>query len=160
MARKNISMTEAEAVTFLSEGAKILQVASLGRDGFPHLTPMWFVVRGGKVVFRSFSKSQKIVNLRRDPTLTVLAEEGDTYAELKGVMIKGTARLMDDPDFALDLYVELARRYPLIPRVGPGELSDDAVRQAFASYAAKNTAVIVEPHEVVSWDHTKLGGAY
>jgi nitroimidazol reductase NimA-like FMN-containing flavoprotein (pyridoxamine 5'-phosphate oxidase superfamily) len=160
MARKDISMTERETADFLGAGAKVLQVASLGRDGFPHLAPMWFIVRQGDVIFRSFSKSQKIVNLRRDPRLTVLVEEGSAYEELKGVMIKGRARLVDDPAFILEVYVELARRYPLVPGVFPGDTPDDAVRMAFERFAAKNTAVIVEPAEVVSWDHTKLGGGY
>lgn len=153
-------MTTEEATTFLGDGAKVLQVASMGGDGYPHLAPMWFVVEEGKVVFRSFSKSQKIVNLRREPRLSVLAEEGKAYEELKGVMIKGMATLVDDPAYTLEIYVALARRYPFFPGSPAGSVDDDAVRAAFEGYAAKNTAVIVEPQRVISWDHTKLGGGY
>ncbi len=76
MARKDISMTADEREAFLSEGMKTLQVATIGRDGSPHVAPMWFVLDDGKVAFRSFTKSQKIVNLQRDPRLTVLVETG------------------------------------------------------------------------------------
>lgn len=160
MARKDISMTDAEVRDFLSSGAKVLIVTSNGPDGYPHVAPMWFVLDDGKVVFRSFSKSQKIVNLRRDPKLTVLAETGDSYATLQGVMIKGTAELIDDPDYCLDLYVALAARYPFFPGVEAGATPEADVRAAFERHAAKNTAVVVHPDRMITWDHTKLGGGY
>jgi PPOX class probable F420-dependent enzyme len=159
MARRDISMTPEEVQSFLTEGAKVLQVSTIGRDGFPHLAPMWFVMEHGRIVFRSFSKSQKIVNLRRDPRLTVLAESGDAYAELRGVMIKGEATLVDDPEYVLQIYGELAARYPMVGDE-PLVLDRDALEAAFGRFAAKNTAVIVEPEHVVSWDHIKLAGAY
>jgi PPOX class probable F420-dependent enzyme len=159
MARKDISMTEDEVLAFLGSGAKTLQVATIGADGSPHLAPMWFVMKNGKIVFRSFAKSQKIVNLRRDPRLTVLAETGETYAELQGVMVKGEATLVDDPAYVLQIYGELAARYPML---GDEAVTVDAaaVEAAFGRYAPKNTAVIVEPEKITSWDHTKLGGSY
>ena len=79
-------MTPDEVIDFLSSGRKTLQVATIGKDGVPHVAPMWFVVDDGKVVFRSFTKSQKMVNLQRDQRLTVLVETGDTYETLRGVM--------------------------------------------------------------------------
>ena len=159
MARKNITMNGAEIQEFLSFGAKVLQVATLGKDGSPHLAPMWFVMDDGNVVFRSFTKSQKIVNLMRDPRITVLAEAGDAYADLQGVMIKGTARLVTEPGYVLKIYGGLAARYPMVGDT-PVDLDDDALEAAFGRFASKNTAVVVEPTRVTSWDHTKLGGGY
>ncbi len=158
MARKDITMTDAEVLAFLESG-HTLEVATMGRDGFPHLAPMWYVVEGGRVVFRSFTKSQKIVNLQRDPKLTVLLETGLTYAALRGVMIQGTATLIDDPDYVLSIYGKLTGKYAFVGDE-PSELTGDALEEAFGRFAAKNTAVVVEPHTVVSWDHTKLIGAY
>ena len=159
MARKDISMTADEREAFLSDGMKTLQVATIGKDGVPHVAPMWFVLEGGKVAFRSFTKSQKIVNLQRDPRLTVLVETGTAYEQLKGVMIKGRARLVDDPAYVLELYGRLSARYPFSGDE-PAELDPDALEQAFGRLAPKNTAVVVEPDKIVSWDHTKLAGAY
>jgi PPOX class probable F420-dependent enzyme len=151
-------MTPGEVRAFLEEG-RTLEVASLRRDGRPHLVPMWYVVEEGRVVFRSFTRSQKVVNLRRDPRLTVLVERGEAYAELQGVMIEGTARLVQDPAYVLALYAKLAAKYAMVgsePRLlGPEELE-----AAFGRHAPNNTAVIVEPERVTSWDHTKLGGTY
>jgi PPOX class probable F420-dependent enzyme len=159
MARKDISMTDAEVQEFLASGAKVLQVATIGRDGAPHLAPMWFVMDDGRIVFRSFTKSQKIVNLQRDPRLTVLVETGDTYETLRGVMIKGRAELVEDPDYVLEIYGRLGARYPFAGDT-PVELEGDALEAAFGRFAPKNTAVVVVPDTVTSWDHTKLGGSY
>ena len=151
-------MTAEEVTAFLNE-TSILQVATIGKDGTPHMAPMWFVVEGDTIVFRSFTRSQKIVNLRRDPRLTVLAEDGDAYAELRGVMIKGGARLIDDPSYVLNLYGRLAAKYALIGDA-PTQLSVEELEAAFGRAATKNTAVIVEPLKVASWDHRKIGGGY
>ncbi len=159
MARKDITMNESEIQEFLSSGAKILQLATLGKDGSPHLAPMWFVMDDGKIVFRSFTKSQKIVNLMRDPRVTVLVEAGGAYAELQGVMIKGTATLIADPAYVLEVYRGLAGRYAMMGDT-PVDLDDEALEAAFGRFASKNTVVVVEPEKVSSWDHTKLGGAY
>jgi PPOX class probable F420-dependent enzyme len=159
MARKDITMNEAEVREFLSSGAKVLDVATLGKDGSPHLAPMWYVMDDDKVVFRSFSKSQKIVNLMRDPRLTVLVETGNAYANLQGVMIKGTAKLVTDPLYVMDVYRGLAARYPVVGDA-PVDLDQADLEATFGRLAAKNTAVIVEPIKVTSWDHTKLGGGY
>jgi len=154
-------MTPGEREAFLESGTTLI-VTSLGKNGHPHSAPMWYFVDDGKVVFRSFSKSQKIVNLRRDPRITVLVERGVAYAELQAVMIEGTARLVDgadDPAFLLESYRRLAARYPMVGP-DPVDLAPDALEAAFGRFAPKNTAVVVEPRRVVSWDHRKLGGEY
>ncbi len=161
MARKDITFTPEEIETFLAEEMTLI-VTTLGKDGHPHTAPMWFFTEDGKIVFRSFTKSQKIVNLRRDPRITVLIERGIAYAELQAVMIKGTVRLIDgadDPAYLLELYRRLAARYPMLGP-DPVELDPEALEQAFGKFAPKNTAVVVEPDRIISWDHTKLGGAY
>ena len=161
MARKDISLTPEEQADFLEAGMTLI-VTTLDRRGQPHVAPMWYFLDQGRVVFRSFTKSQKIVNLRRDPRITVLVETGIAYAELKAVMIQGNARLIDgadDPKYLLESYRHLAAKYPMIGP-DPIELDETALEAAFGRFAPKNTAVIVEPTRVVSWDHAKLGGGY
>lgn len=158
MARKDISMSPTEVAAFLEAGRTLL-VASLHRDGRPHLVPMWYVMEDGQVVFRSFSRSQKILNLQRDPRLSALVESGEAYADLRGVMIEGRARLIQDPAHVLALYGRLAAKYAMVGAT-PRLLSPEELQTAFGRYAEKNTAVVVEPESVTSWDHTKLGGAY
>lgn len=142
---------------FLATGRK-LQVATLGPNGHPHVTTLWYVVRSGRITFRSFSKSQRIVNLRRDARLTVLVEAGDAYADLRGVMVKGRARLIDDRATVLEVYGLIASKYE-----GGGadvDLDPDVLEALFGKYSDKNTVVVVEPETVTSWDHRRLGGEY
>lgn len=152
-------MTDEEILEFLSTGSKVLQVATIGKDGMPHLAPMWYVMDGDRIAFRSFTKSQKIVNLMRDPRLSVLTEEGDAYAKLRGVSIRANAELVTDPDYIVEIYRRLAAKYPFFGD-DPADLTEEAAEAAFGRFAPKNTAVIVDPISIASWDHRKLGGAY
>jgi nitroimidazol reductase NimA-like FMN-containing flavoprotein (pyridoxamine 5'-phosphate oxidase superfamily) len=157
MARRDVSMSAEQSSEFLAAGRK-LQVATLGPDGCPHLTALWYVMRTDRIAFRSFSMSQRIANLRRNDRLTVLVEEGDTYSHLRGVMVKGRARLIEDRTTVLEVYGQVAAKY-----AGGGEgaaLDPDALEMLFGAYAGKNTVVVVEPEKVVSWDHRRFGGAY
>jgi nitroimidazol reductase NimA-like FMN-containing flavoprotein (pyridoxamine 5'-phosphate oxidase superfamily) len=158
MARKDITMTKDEMAAFL-DGSHILQVSSIDNDGYPHIAPMWYFVDDGNIVFRSFTKSQKIVNLERNNKLGVLVEAGDAYSELRGVMIRGTARFVTDPAYILKVYGELAARYAMLGEA-PQRLTPEELDAAFGRFATKNTAVVVEPEKIASWDHRKLGGVY
>ena len=142
-------MTDDEVAVFI-DSCRNLQVATLDADGSVHLSTLWFAVVDGRLVFETYTKSQKIVNLQRDPRITVLVEDGDEYEELRGVMIRGRAVLHDDPPDVHRLAREvMVRNQPGIPV----ELLD----RAAAQMATKRTAVVVEPERTVSWDHRKLG---
>lgn len=150
--RDQIRMTDEEVWAFIEE-RKSLQVATLNRDGSPHLTTLWFAVVDGAIVFETFTKSQKIVNLKRDPRIAVLVEDGLEYGELRGVSINGTAELHSDPAKVHELAAQVMfRQNPDVPR--------EALEEAAERLARKRTAVVVRPEKIVSWDHRKLGGGY
>jgi PPOX class probable F420-dependent enzyme len=146
--RRDISMSDDEIAALFHEG-RDLQVATNGRDGYPHLTTLWYALVDDLVTFRSFTKSQRIVNLRRDPRLTVLVEAGDDYGELRGAMIQGTAELDTDPDRVMSTYLAVTRRMQ-----GP-DVTVEAVEAMFGRFRDKNTVVTVRPERVISWDHRK-----
>ena len=147
--RDQIRMSEDEVRKFIEE-QKSLQVATLGRDGSPHLTTLWYAVVDGDIVFETYTKSQKIRNLERDPRITVLVEDGAQYAELRGVSIQGRAELHRDP--------EAVHRYALqvMLRNNPG-VSKEALSEASKQLARKRSAVVVKAEKTISWDHRKLG---
>ncbi|MDG1368076.1 MAG: pyridoxamine 5'-phosphate oxidase family protein [Acidimicrobiales bacterium] len=146
--RDVIRMSDDELIDFLA-AQKSLQVGTLGHDGSILLSTLWFAIVDGKIVFETYTKSQKIVNLQRDPRITVLAEDGFVYEQLRGVMMKGTATLVDEPSAVHPLALEvLTRNQPEIPL--------ELLEQAAEHMASKRTAVIVEPIKTISWDHTKL----
>lgn len=146
-------MSPAEIEAFLDD-QRILNVATIGVSGHPHLVAMWFAVRDGKIVFWTFRKSQKIMNLRRDPKMTGLVESGDTYNELRGVELVGEGRLVEGYDEILEIGKQVGVRYN-----GEGVLSDAALPHLEAQ-AKKRIGVVFEVERTVSWDHTKLGGSY
>lgn len=150
--RDLIRMTEEEIRAFIAE-RRTLQVATLNRDGSPQLTTLWFAVVDGAIIFETFTKSQKIVNLRRDPRLAVLVEDGDSYDQLRGVSINGRAELVDDPA-AVERYAEA-----VVAKYTP-DLPPEARAQAAKMLARKRTVVVVRPERTASWDHRKLAGAY
>jgi PPOX class probable F420-dependent enzyme len=150
--RDRIKMTAEEIETYLEE-QRTLQVASIDHDGWPHLVAMWFTRWEGNLAFWTYEKSQKVINLRRDPRITVMVESGSKYEELRGVMIKGNARIVDDRDDVLRFGEAVYERYW-------GPIDNDMVREGVRTMGAKRALVVVEPVETVSWDHRKLGGAY
>ena len=96
--RDQIRMTDAEVDAYLAESPTMI-LNSIGRDGVPHPMPMWFAREDdGSVVMTTFTKSQKIHNLRRDPRVSLLVEGGTVYAQLSGVVIYGTAELLPETE--------------------------------------------------------------
>ncbi len=148
--RDQIRMSDEEVWKFIDE-RKSLQVATLNRDGSPHLTTLWFAVMDGDIVFETYTKSQKILNLQRDPRISVLVEDGDRYDQLRGVTLSGTAELVTDPGKVHALALEVMSRNT--PGVSKQQLDGMAQKMA-----AKRTGVVIKPTRIVSWDHSKLGG--
>jgi len=149
--RDLIRMNDEEIRAFLEE-QRILQVATIDHDGWPHLIAMWYVLINDQIVFWTYAKSQKAVNLRRDGRLTCLVETGERYDELRGVQIKGKAILSDDRETVQRIGEAIWERYT-------GPLNENT-RQMVTAQAAKRVVIFVKPVEVVSWDHRKLGGGY
>jgi PPOX class probable F420-dependent enzyme len=150
--RDRIKMTDAEIDAFIDQ-ERTLQVASINKDGTPHLVAMWFALFEGKLAFWTYGKSQKVLNVQRDPRLTVMLESGAKYEELKGVTIYGTARVVSDLDVVLQFGEAVYERYW-------GPIDSDLVREGVRTMGAKRVLIVVEPDKIVSWDHAKLGGAY
>src|SRR5207237_985641 len=129
------------------------QCASLRADGTIHLVAMWYGFWNGHTALETFAKSQQVLNLRRDPRITVLVEQGAAYAELRGVQITGRAVIHYDDAIVLDVVRDVMRRH-----LG---VTDAAEVEAIAvPMARKRVAVEVVPDRVVSWDHHKLSGGY
>jgi len=146
--REKIRMDAEEIAEFVEE-QKSLQVGTINSDGSIHLSTLWFAVVDDLIVFETYTSSQKVVNLERDPRITVLLEDGLEYNNLRGVMIKGTANLVSEPTEVKEIAREVIKRNQ--PEI-PDEMLDDAA----ASLAVKRTVVTVVPEKVISWDHRKI----
>lgn len=150
--RDAVRMSETEVAALLEENVKV-QVASVGKDGAPHLSTLFYVVRDGEIAFWTYGRSQKIRNLERDPRISCLVEDGTDYFELRGVSITGEAELVRDPDRIFEIGSAVATRM-----VGASSFAElgDLGRTEVERQAAKRVAVIVHADKVSSWDHRKM----
>ena len=155
--RNQIAMTSEEAEAFLQECSKpghSLEVASIGPNGYPHQVAMWYTLIDGKIHFTSYAKAQKVLNLQRNPKISCMVEKGDMYAELRGLVIEGEAEIIDDPETVFRVLKESSANHA---EGNPMHAAPDEQKRKVAS---KRVAIKVNPVNVFSWDHRKLGGTY
>jgi PPOX class probable F420-dependent enzyme len=145
-------MTGEEVRAFLAE-QMVMQCATNGPRGFPHMVALWFVTDGDRLRGWTYAKSQKARNLERDPRATLGIEDGVQYHELRGVMFECDVELERDPTMVERFGLELFERY------AEGGLNDD-IRTMVAKQAQKRVGLTFVPTRTVSWDHRKLGGVY
>ena len=145
--RADIVLTDDEIQQLLA-GTRSMTMATIGPDGQPHLVAMWFAVIDGDVCFETKAKSQKAVNLRRDPRISCLVEDGSVYEDLRGAAIEGRAEVTDDPDLLWRIGVNIWERY-----YGP---YDESLRPMVEVMLNKRVAVRVKAERIRSWDHRKL----
>ena len=147
-------MSDEDVAAFLDE-ERTLVCATIGRDGWPHLMPLWYVARDGMVWAWTYAASQKVRNLERDPRATLQVEAGTEYQELRGVMLKTEVVVHRDTERVADLGAAILARY------GPGNEPTDEVRTMVAEQAAKRVGLEFRETHRATWDHRKLGaGTY
>jgi PPOX class probable F420-dependent enzyme len=155
--RDQIRMTDDELKTFLAK-SQTMTIVSINKDGTPHPMPMWFGVEpDGSVVMSTFTKSQKILNIARDPRVSLLVEAGGgVYEKLKGVVIYGKAELIRDVEQVVDILTRVSTK----TLDNPDDKTRDGIRNAVRGTAPKRTGIRIRREKIVSWDHSKLGGVY
>ena len=149
--RDKIKMSEEELSSFLKTQIS-LQIGTINKDGSPHLTTMWYFYDGESFIFHTYTKSQKIINLKRDSRITLLTEAGNQYSDLQGIIVYGNAEIINGKDS-----LEEVIRY--MEMVGEKYIKDEEGAQYIEGMklqAPKRSVVIVKPSKFISWDHTKL----
>ncbi len=149
--RQLIELTEAERRAFL-EASRTITLSTIDPRGFPHSIAMWFVMDGDSVLMTTYGKSQKVRNIERNPKVALLAETGQTYDTLKGVLIRGYAQILRDDELCLKT---LKRVHAKMMGAFP-----EGIDAALRAQASKRIVMRVTPDRISSWDHSKLGGTY
>jgi hypothetical protein len=164
--REQIRMEDGEVTAFLSE-ERTLTCATIGPRGWPHLMPLWYVLRdpgGGAAVPRlwawTYASSQKVRNLERDPRATLQIEAGESYEQLRGVMIECEVTTHREPVGVRALGQEIFARYAVPRGQQPVQTLPDTVMEMIDRQAAKRVALEFVERRRASWDHRKLGGVY
>ena len=140
-------MTPAEEAAFLREQKKAA-LATIGKDGFPHVVAMNYVLEDGAVLMTSYAKAQKVANIRRNPKIGLMVETGEAYAELRGVMIRGHCEIIEGAAAVAAAFA--------VMRAARGASPNEAAQAS----AAKRVVLKIVPEQVTSWDHYKLAGRY
>jgi nitroimidazol reductase NimA-like FMN-containing flavoprotein (pyridoxamine 5'-phosphate oxidase superfamily) len=134
-----------------------MRIATIGPQNRINLTPMWFGWGGGRIYF--YGRGQKVVNLRRNPTCTVIVDRNEKFPELQAVMIQGRGIVLEDaaaeaadPHLAA-VRVQMGRKY----NGGHGRAPVDDPPPNGASAGGKNRRwIVVVPDHIVTWDNFKL----
>jgi general stress protein 26 len=145
--RAAIRMSGEELAAFLDE-EKVVSCASIGPDGWPHVMPLWYVVRDGRLWIWTYAGSQKVRNLERDERATLLIEAGDRYDELRGAMFRSRAVFERDVAAVEALGLELYSRYH--------EQVSAEMRATVERQARKRVGIAFALSEAATWDHRKL----
>jgi hypothetical protein len=163
--RDQIRMGEDEVAAFLGE-ERTVTCATIGPRGWPHLMPLWYVLRdpgsppGPRLWAWTYASSQKVRNLERDGRATVQVEAGESYEQLRGVMIECDVTIHRDPERVRALGQEIFARYAVPRGDPPAPVLPDAVTEMIDRQAAKRVALEFVELRRASWDHRKLGGLY
>jgi PPOX class probable F420-dependent enzyme len=149
--RPNIQLSTEERDAFLSAPNKAA-LATVDKDGFPHVVAMTFRYKDGVIYMTSYGKAQKVLNARRNPKVGVMVEMGKEYFQYKGVLIRGRCEVIDDPQAVREtvrgvITSEIAR-------------TETAIPHGSAESAPKRVVLKITPEKISSWDHAKLGGKY
>src|ERR1700677_309662 len=146
--RSMIAMTNEEVKSFIASERRLV-AATIGPGGRPHVVPLWYGVIEDQIVFSTYAKSQKVLNLRRSPLMTGLIESGETYETIRGIELQGYGRIVDDYPRVLEISTVVSSR-----RKGADTASQR--RMQLEDQARKRVGVILELERTVSWDHAKL----
>lgn len=147
--RDQIKMSSDEVGDFLAE-QKVVVCATHGPRGWPHLMPLWYVIRVGELWSWTYAKSQKARNLERDQRATLQVEAGVRYEELRGVMIEAWTEIHRDIEIVAALGAEIYARYT----------GHTNVEEMIRAQAPKRIALHFVPQRIATWDHRKLRGMY
>jgi PPOX class probable F420-dependent enzyme len=147
--RRQIRLTLEEQAAFLREHRKAA-LATIDKQGFPHVVAMNFYAKDGALYMTSYAKAQKVVNIERNPKVALMVETGDKYSELQGVVVRGHCEIIEGEDAVHAAFAEMARaRGASYER--PSAANDSA---------RKRVVLKIVPDKIISWDHRKLSGAY
>jgi len=126
-------------------------LCSLDSFGFPHASPIWFVVNNDRIYFRAQPYKKKIKNILNRPQVCGVIEDGQKYTELRGVMIRGLAKVVDtDKTLRRHVFELLAEKY------APVRNTQRCPKSWQETYGKEHRVVVeFKPTNIVSWDNRK-----
>jgi PPOX class probable F420-dependent enzyme len=141
-----IAMTAEERDAFLAS-ERTCRVATVGSDGAPHVTPLWFVWDGTSLWLTSLVRSQRWTDLQRDGRVSVVVDAGADFMELRGVELQGVAVAVG----------EAPRTGEAVPELdGPERLFADKYAGGRVHHDGRHAWLRITPQKIQSWDFRKI----
>jgi PPOX class probable F420-dependent enzyme len=147
--RRQIRLTPEEQAAFFREQRKAA-LATLDQHGFPHVVAMNYFAKDGAFYMTSYTKAQKVMNIRRNPKVALMIESGTSYAELRGVMVRGRCQIIEGAEAVRAAFAGMVEARGAGPARASGSVDS----------APKRVVLKIIPEKITSWDHGKLGGTY
>jgi|TARA_A100000164_G_scaffold259087_1_gene231068 general stress protein 26 len=135
------AMSETELEQFIDSKPGWIILTTIGADGFPHSVPLGYFRDGTKIYLGCKDHTQKIRNVERNPKVSLCLESGSTMSDIKGVLLRGTATIVREPEERLSLH-QLAARQRGVP--------EDNLPQSVSEGAAY---IKVADYTVTSWNY-------
>jgi hypothetical protein len=164
--REQIKMSAQEAASFLA-GERTVTCATIGPRGWPHLMPLWYVLRepsgegpSPRVWAWTYASSQKVRNLERDPRATLQVEAGEAYEDLRGLMLECDVVIHRDLDTVAPLGAAILLRNSVPHGSEPPQELPSGGADAMQAQAAKRVGLEFIERGRATWDHRKLAGVY
>ncbi|WP_030019955.1 pyridoxamine 5'-phosphate oxidase family protein [Streptomyces monomycini] len=149
---RRIMMTPHERDTFLAE-QRTCRVATVGADGTPHVGALWFAWDGTALWLYSITRSKRWAQLRENPRIAVVVDDGHDYGELRGVELTGSAAFVGEVPRTGDVCAELDVPERLFTTKYFGGLGLEQM-----PYDGRHAWLRLVPEAVVSWDFRKMPG--
>ena len=134
-------MTQQEAHEFIDSKPGWIVLTTVGPDGFPHSVPVGYFRLGDEILMGVRNHTLKLRNIQFNPKVSLMLEAGSTRADIKGVMVQGTATVHTEPDELLHYAREAAKLRGVAEADLPTEPRPDAAY------------IRVTPHRLRSWDY-------
>ncbi len=145
-----LPMTREQEWSFLKDHYTMV-LSTLDSYGFPHAAPVWYVIIDGRIYFRAQPYKKKVRNILKRPQVCGVIEDGEKYSQLRGVMIQGLAKVVDnDKPRRKQVFSMLAEKYANLRDTGK-------MPKIWQEKYGKEHRVVIElvPTNIVSWDNRK-----
>lgn len=144
-------LTKAEIDAFLAQPL-IARIATVRRDGRPHIAPIWFVWDGETLCMETSPRFLKVKNLKHNPHCAISIDITEGGLRFKAVVLEGEAELLeDDQEFARQTAARIYTKY----------LGAEGILAPTPQRMINSPHVIIrlKPQRIISWDWTSSGVA-
>ena len=100
------------AIRAFLERPRFATLSTVNADGAPFSAVVWYALEGDRILFNSADGRRWPANLRRDPRVAIMIEEGYNY-----VQIIGRVHIIDDQEAAQAQMAKITARYITKPEI-------------------------------------------